>query len=143
MTIKHTPGPWVVHGYGIYAKGRDFDPAPHGGKTCQECGHDESACYNTHVIGSLSVRLINDIKNGCWDDFDDSEKTSKADLRLIAAAPDLLEALKSLVKSTARICDGSYGDEMDNDFLRARAAIAKAEGKSLKSVQTHLERAEQ
>ena len=47
--------------------------------------------------------------------------------RLIAAAPDLLEALKELVKSTAPICDGSYGDEMDNAFLRARAAIKKAE----------------
>ena len=39
----------------------------------------------------------------------------------------LLEALKSLVKSTVPICDGSYGEEIDNDFLRARAAIKKAE----------------
>jgi hypothetical protein len=124
---KHTPGPWVVHGsYGIYAKGSDFDPAPHGGKTCQECGHDESECYDTCVIYSLSSGLIKDIKKGYWDDFGKSEQTSKADLRLIAAAPDLLKALIALER-IAKI------PAMKDDPVRvkARAAIAKARGGAL------------
>jgi len=48
----------------------------------------------------------------------------KANARLIAAAPDLLEALKSM-------CEG-FSALKDSDFpalAKARAAIAKAEGK--------------
>ena len=47
--------------------------------------------------------------------------------RLVAQRDQLLAELKSLVKSTAPICDGSYGDGMDNDFLRARTAIKAVE----------------
>jgi hypothetical protein len=119
MTTKHTPGPWVVHSKGIDAKGSDFSQPRHGGKTCQECGHDESECYDTRIIFSLSARLIDDIKDGLWDDYDDSEQTSDADLRLIAAAPELLEALQRFVER----------DPHDNELTRlARAAISKATG---------------
>lgn len=55
----------------------------------------------------------------CW--------VSNCDARLIAAAPDLLEALKDLV---AR-CDGDEGVRADGsniDTAWAHAVIAKAEG---------------
>ena len=118
---KHTPGPWTAQDWGIYAKGKDFNPALHNGKTCQECGHDESECYDFDVILSLSVELINDIKNGHWDNFKNSEKTSKADLRLIAAAPDLLEVLIALERTA-----GTPAMKNNPVRVKARAAIAKA-----------------
>jgi hypothetical protein len=44
-----------------------------------------------------------------------------ADIKLISCAPELLEALKIIVEIT--------GDRKTVEFDRARAAIAKAEGK--------------
>lgn len=49
-------------------------------------------------------------------------RNHKANARLIAAAPDLLEALRPMVNGTYYITG--------KDVERARAAIAKAEGKS-------------
>lgn len=48
----------------------------------------------------------------------------KADADLIAAAPDLLDALKAI------IADGLHCDVVPHLHEKARAAIAKAEGKS-------------
>ncbi len=47
-------------------------------------------------------------------------KNQEADARLIAAAPELLEALKAVV---------AIADRKTVEFNAARAAIAKAEGK--------------
>ena len=48
-----------------------------------------------------------------------------ADANLIAAAPELLEALEDFISSARTLClDHSLGKEMQN----ARAAIAKAKG---------------
>jgi hypothetical protein len=47
----------------------------------------------------------------------------KADVRLMAAAPDLLEALKTLPQSLA-----ATDDDLNRWLERANAAIAKAEG---------------
>lgn len=49
-----------------------------------------------------------------------SSETGKANARLIAASPDLLAALKEVV---------AIADRKTDEFDRARAAIAKAEGK--------------
>ena len=49
-----------------------------------------------------------------------------ANARLIAAAPELLEALKLILTNTA---SGSTNHLCKRDEDRARAAIAKAEGK--------------
>lgn len=127
---KHTPGPWTVrYRNSIYAKGDNFNPAPHGGKTCKECGHDESGCYSKFVVGSLTNALIEDIKEGYFDDFKDSEQTSQADLRLIAAAPDLLAALEALVHEY----EPNIKTFVDNaprkaKWMAAIDAIAKATG---------------
>ena len=48
----------------------------------------------------------------------------KANARLIAAAPDLLEALKEIVDAA----DGAGWEQLDPSFKKARAAIAKATG---------------
>jgi len=46
----------------------------------------------------------------------------KANARLIAAAPELLAALQEIVAAA----DGEGWDQIDADFSKARAAIAKA-----------------
>jgi hypothetical protein len=57
--------------------------------------------------------------NGEHSDEDISPNEEAANARLMAAAPDLLEALK-------RVC--SHGYRSSPDWDNARAAIAKAEG---------------
>jgi hypothetical protein len=52
-----------------------------------------------------------------------------ADAHLIAAAPDLLEALIDAEVTLAQICEGQHPDNVCCHHLRAaRAAIAKAKG---------------
>ena len=49
-------------------------------------------------------------------------RTGMADARLIAAAPELLEALKEIIAAA----DGDGWNQLDASFATARAAIAKA-----------------
>ena len=57
-----------------------------------------------------------------------------ADARLIAAAPELLEALRGLFEHCAMVHnqwgDNSNQKEADNAIKAARAAISKAEGRA-------------
>lgn len=68
----------------------------------------------------------------CVCDVDTATEQGRANARLIAAAPDLLEALTELVtrreRASAKV--GGSPDGSDNRYARARAAIAKAEGRS-------------
>lgn len=72
-----------------------------------------------------------------WPPWSDTKESSgysnKADVRLIAAAPDLLEALKNLASSPASFSDERLDYEErqvdKNDLKAALAAIAKAEGR--------------
>ena len=60
-----------------------------------------------------------------WDDPIKIISISEANARLIAAAPELLEALQGLVKAVSDgYSEGIYADQM----IAARAAIAKALG---------------
>lgn len=94
---KHTPGPWTVevmengYGYSIVARNKQNKIL--------------------RVIGPVAANGAG-IK-GC-------SSKAKADARLIAASPELLEALKAVVSVT---------DRATHEFDLARAAIAKAEGK--------------
>ena len=119
----HTPGPWTYNGTAFY----DSD--------------------NNEVVG-VNVSMYDDGEE------DADIKVSASDARLIAAAPDLLHALKDLlgegpdiyVTEKGEVCIGcgrDYSDDeawdeaycMSDDCLRtmARAAIAKAEGQSVKA----------
>ncbi len=101
---KHTPGPWQV-----------------GTK------HHHNACQVYAADGQDAVCMVYDI----WhhrnvDECKDCKGMANA--RLIASAPELLEALKELL----RVDDewhGSVNSEMAGARQKARKAIAKAEGK--------------
>jgi hypothetical protein len=100
METKHTPGPWQVSG--VRQRGGDW--------------------YG-HPVGpdgfNIALVAYSDRKPG-------EHVTSLADARLIAAAPDLLEALQTITDCAEA---GSLGVGMDLWVKHARAAIAKAEGR--------------
>ena len=103
---KHTPGPWVYE-----SEGKNN----HLGKFCTEAG--ELICDFGHDIPYEGVP-------GNPPDF--------ANAHLIAAAPDLLEALGEAVSAIEwwqhehGCCHGATDDELN----AARAAIAKAKGEA-------------
>lgn len=76
-----------------------------------------------------------DVIGGCWVYASDGrqvlaytyspDKENRANARLVAAAPELLEALKPFVAATLTH-NGHVIGLMREDFERARAAIAKA-----------------
>lgn len=103
MAATHTPGPWI---YG------------------SEVGVDSTRIETEsgRVIGAIRTREVTDWQHGhpiySWSD------EGAANARLIAAAPELLEALQKLCAIQ------EYGDVASwaPEWADARAAIAKATG---------------
>jgi hypothetical protein len=93
--IKHTPGPWH------YRRG-------------DEWSHSVVTHHGTLPDGSQNCWTVADINKM-------REPEHEANARLIAAAPELLEALKELLPGA---------DAMGWNTEKARAAIAKAEGQA-------------
>lgn len=61
---------------------------------------------------------------------DERENELRANTLLMAAAPELLEALKAMLSYTAEMNANQGFDETDHEAVKqARAAIQKAEGK--------------
>ena len=97
--MKHTPGPWMWDGDELWTRG-------HCGRPCYYMGFEMSITVD--------------------EGFEHSEELAATKL-VIAAAPDLLEALELLLDSYGEAharydlgdCEGS---------IRARAAIKKAKG---------------
>jgi hypothetical protein len=92
----HTPGPWFVDETSSLTQARVMS--------------------KNRGFGHTQVALCEQPKHS----------TAVNDARLIAAAPDLLEALQNMIHSH------QYGHESDawkDAWVAARAAIAKAEGK--------------
>lgn len=106
----HTPGPWWVDRHGAVVARVDGDAR----QVAMACGeapmHDDRSAEppDTGVVQSANARLI-------------------------AAAPDLLEALRFLLREEPNIYEGRLEASLyvTVDALEfARAAITKAEGKS-------------
>ncbi len=95
---KHTPGPW------------DFPK-------------EQSAIrYTVNDMHNRHVAMVS-----CYCAKQGDEVENLANAQLIAAAPDMLEALKSLVSFTERTTEG--WTEADLEILdQAQTAIAKATG---------------
>lgn len=109
----HTPGPWTV---GTTVSGRNYNANIIYAPTADP----KTASGIASVNGIPMHRGVHEIEN-C---------TSLANARLIAAAPELLEACKAL---DAAFCDGFDTQAQRHAgrmaLIAARAAIAKAEGK--------------
>lgn len=95
----HTPGPWIT------------------GKTCVGI----AAVFGRTGSGQAVATL------GAWDSGCDAVnfENHEADARLIAAAPELLEALNSLLDCISE----TRGKDATDAVAKARAVKAKAEGK--------------
>ena len=91
---KHTPGPWRVS---------------------ETRGDKIAIAHDVKDAGAISLNLAWVIARQSW------ISEAEANASLIAAAPDLLEALKLVEKRCG---------PLSKDGRMARAAIAKAEGRS-------------
>ena len=102
MSTQHTPGPWI-------GAGPSFG--------------DQFPRYTTEITtedepyGDGHIQI-------CELPFHHHDEENEANARLIAAAPDLLEALKEMLDSHEDACTG-YGEGAAD---KARSAIAKATG---------------
>ena len=110
---KHTPGPWQVIDRRIDGDG---DAVPRyilgGVMDIQICLMESQTVANAILFSSS------------WSKFAKSEM-QEANARLIASAPDLLEALQSLIHNDGGSLAFSAGNPV---CVAARAAIAKATG---------------
>lgn len=104
-TTTHTPGPWM-QGPTANTWHKVYE-----GKNGEYGGRAICTLHNIHANGARQR-----------EDFE----TETANARLIAAAPDLLAALRALVAS--RVPGGKDPTGM---WTAARAAIAQAEGKGI------------
>lgn len=108
QTTKHTPGPWLAS---ISADG--FAEILH--KTGEKINGEE-------VSGTICTLTCNlgDLRGGC------NFPTIEANAHLIAAAPELYEALESVIRSYIHHCpDANNGSKA---IANARTTLAKARG---------------
>ena len=109
-TQTHTPGPWTAH---IPEKGKDGIRHYYPSVCIGECRRFEGKCF-----GRITINEAGKQENGddCLSEFDDNA-------RLIAAAPDLLDAAKEVFEN--------FGDvkKTEETGRKLLAAIEKAEGK--------------
>jgi hypothetical protein len=107
MSKKHTPGPWRLNGRAVESPKR--------------MGLSVAQATSGMAAGSRGSARI-----------DEAEAIANA--RLIAAAPDMLEALVA-AKELADVMEGLTSGRSDDEWVWAaqatiNAAIAKAEGRS-------------
>lgn len=102
---KHTPGPWRLPHFVSEDSGCD-------------CGY---IFANDDRMGA--VASVHFHKRECDDNPPKDE--AKANARLIAAAPDLLEALKAVAALDE--CEAHFEDAFERLLPQIRAAISKAE----------------
>jgi hypothetical protein len=103
--MTHTPGPWAVE-------------QPSGNE-----GEAEVISTPTRTVGWTA---------STWDDDEGEDVVTaedKANARLIAAAPELLDAARIALAMMGGDDDGPDDDDMFDVWQKVRAAIAKAEGR--------------
>jgi len=102
--VTHTPGPWVLDGHNMSSILK-----------CTVPKGDPKAC---HLTGDY------DIIARCFSD------NWRNDARLIAAAPDMFEALAGLLEHYLSLVNsgdaGFWDPEKEAQVIAARAALAKA-----------------
>lgn len=106
---EHTPGPWnwVVHDHSLASLGPGRDP-----------GLGDPLVLATGPCSGCAERA--EPKEWKWGRC---QTPSLANARLIAAAPELLEALESMLSEFVGPYEGGF-----DSVVKARAAIAKATG---------------
>lgn len=99
--MKHTPGPWVSDNTGNYSRRWVIR-------------------HNGLVVAEIRYSAL-----------DRTNEDAYANADLIAAAPDLLDALRLALPYIEKAYECSFPDYIENDYVldTVRAAIAKAEGK--------------
>ena len=113
MTHTHTPGQWEESGATIYC-----------GKTIVAVAYCEG---NRELHPSIDP---SDKLPDADGEIGDGWEEAWSNARLIAAAPEMLEALSLLVDQYDSSGDFTMGGNLTNEpFLMARAAIAKATGR--------------
>lgn len=126
--MTHTPGPWkAVEQYFGRDAGRSFPTTSM--RVVSEAVHGP---YN---VPDFLIDLHFDTQPYYTADGDlmgyEPTETGKANARLIAAAPELLSALKVMVDWTAHAFDADDPDMDLPELEQARAAIQKAEQSGL------------
>lgn len=102
MATKHTPGPWKTGDFAQYRDDEDHRAIYQGGRLL---------ALVAHMPGTYVEEQV-------------------ATARLIAAAPELLEALrKTLRVANRRITANNHDAEWEETIEQAEAVIAKAEGR--------------
>lgn len=121
MITKYTPGPWrIIDGYNIYTElgGQSGDGTQ---ADSRDGWHIASIGDTPTFVGSDEVVLGRELK--------------RSNARLIAAAPDLLEALEGMIEVFGVYDQHLYREPFSRSVEvelcnQARAAIAKARGES-------------
>jgi hypothetical protein len=124
MTAQHTPGPWK-------ATGSAANYTPPGDRSDRSAmmdwssGIDGPAPFTENEHGNFEECDEQQVARG----FGRTVEEAKANALLIAAAPELLEALNDIVRSEwTTVTLESLTPQHRRRLERARAAIAKATG---------------
>ena len=131
---NHTPGPWFIWKALALEKEDDYTQDEIDAMLAHNETHEIFAGTPTECTASslygYSARICDiDAEDFFKGDEDAARETAVANARLIAAAPDLLEALQAMVE----IAELTVGwtpapPDADGPLVQARAAIAKATG---------------
>ena len=115
---KHTKGPWRMDSNGIITGGNYF---------CTTIAEVPIAKWYLQAYNAMNTQ---DTETAKWCNFNGKE--AQANAALIAAAPEMYEALKQLFEHCAMIHkhwgDGNNQKEADEAIKKGTQALTKAEG---------------
>ena len=115
----HTPGPWT---WSMDKIGRG--PVGKGNTVHAALGASRPNCPPPYRTGVLTPNWCTDVDGQVWNTW---ISVKEADARLIAAAPDLLEALRVLLCDVEAVdAVANYGLELQVGMYQAHKAILKA-----------------